>query len=157
MVLNPFAEKCYCGARGCWEVLASGTALDLHARQLAANPESRLGAMTRGRPELATSQLLFAAAAAGDATAREIIDAVATWWGLGLVNLASTVMPDVFVLSGGVVANFETVRARVREVLDQHSAMVPTNVPLSVAVLGDDAGAIGAAKSALDLLQPPPH
>lgn len=157
MVLNPFAEKCYCGARGCWEVLASGTALDRHAREMAKSPESLLWKMTDGNAEQATGELLFAAAAAGEDAARQVINEVATWWGLGLVNLASTTMPDVFVLSGGVVESFEVVRAKVRQVLDQHSAMIPTNVPIEAAVLGDDAGAIGAAKSALDLLQKLSH
>jgi glucokinase len=157
MVLNPFGEKCYCGAQGCWEVLASGTALERRASDLAANPASLLRKMAGAGSEGGNAELLFAAAAAGDSAALNVIEEVATWWGLGLVNLASTVMPDVFVLSGGVMGNFESARARVREVLDQHSTMIPTNVPLAVATLGDDAGAIGAAKSALDLLQGPSH
>ncbi len=157
MVLNPFAEQCYCGAHGCWEVLASGTALDRHARELAAGGGGLLRELAGGQPELATGEHLFAAAMAGDNAARDIIDSIATWWGLGLVNLASTAMPDMFVLSGGVIGNFEFARARVVDVLERHSAMIPTRVPIEIAILGDDAGAIGAAKSALDLIGAPPH
>ena len=156
MVLDPFGEACYCGAHGCWEVLASGSALDRYARALAESGDSQLGKLTNRRPELANSALLFSSAAAGDAAAQRAIDVVAGWWGLGLVNLASTLMPDLFVLSGGVMEHFESVRATVESVLKRHSTMVPANVPLAVATLGEDAGAVGAAKLALDLTSPSP-
>lgn len=152
MVLNPSGELCYCGARGCWEVLASGSALDRHARALAA--DGGLAGLL-DNAALADSTVLFRAAAAGDAAARQAIESVARWWGLGLVNLASTVMPDLFVLSGGVMEHFDVVRPTIEGVLKQHAIMVPTDVPLAVAALGDDAGAVGAAKLALDLLRPP--
>jgi len=154
MVLNPSGEKCYCGARGCWEVLSSGTALDKRAIALAERGEGMLKAMVNGDPSLTTSALLFAAAAAGDAEAQSVIDDMATWLGLGLVNLASTTMPDIFVLSGGVMAHFGAIHPQIRLVLKQHSAMIPTNVPVVAAILGDEAGALGAAKLALDLIGP---
>ncbi|WDR02399.1 ROK family protein [Devosia algicola] len=152
MALNPAGPECYCGARGCWEVLGSGTALGRHARALAKHEDGTLRAMANGDPEQATSALLFAAAAAGDNAARAVIDNVANWLGLGLVNLASTVMPDVFVLSGGVMEHFETIHPRIEQVLRQHSVMIPTAIPVVVAALDDEAGAVGAAKMALDLI-----
>ena len=152
MVLNPSGEKCYCGARGCWEVLSSGTALDKKAVALVERGEGMLKAMVKGDPSLATSALLFAAAAAGDVQAQSVIDEMATWLGLGLVNLASTIMPDLFVLSGGVIGHFGAIQPEIQRVLKQHSAMIPTDVPVVAAMLGEEAGALGAAKLALDVI-----
>lgn len=98
--------------------------------QAAAGGGGLLRELAGGQPELATGEHLFAAAMAGDNAARDIIDSIATWWGLGLVNLASTAMPDMFVLSGGVIGDFEFARARVVDVLERHSAIIPTRVPV---------------------------
>ncbi len=155
MVLNPLGEKCYCGAHGCWEVLASGTALDRRARELARSGSEALALNADEGPERAGSAHLFAAAAAGDAAARQAIDEVARWLGLGLVNLASALTPDIFVLCGGVMQHFDALRPTMETVLRRHSGMVPTNIPLAVAIMGDDAGAVGAAKLALDLTRNP--
>jgi len=157
MVLDPAGAQCYCGARGCWEVLASGTALGLHAKELARDTDGILRALANGDPDQATSALLFAAAAAGDGAAQAVVDATANWLGLGLVNLASTVMPELFVFSGGVMEHFESIHPQIRKVMLRHSVMIPTDVPVVVAALNDEAGAVGAAKMALDLLgQPAP-
>lgn len=48
--------------------------------------------------------------------------------------------------------HFELVQRQIREVMGRHAALIPTDVPLAAASLGDDAGSVGAAKLALDLL-----
>lgn len=153
MALNPAGPTCYCGANGCLEILASGTALGVRARDLARNGNAALLNLGDGNPEAATSSSLFLAAKAGDSASLAAIYEMADWLGLALVNLASTFMPDAFVLSGGVVDGFELFQPRIRDLLCQHSIMKPTGVPVLPATLGDDAGAIGAAKEALDLAE----
>lgn len=154
MVLDPRGPQCYCGAKGCWEVLGSGTSLGKRAIDLAQLPQGLLREMAGSTPEAATASHLFLAARAGDSAAVEAVDDFATWLGLGLVNLAATTTPDVFVLSGGVMAHFDLIRQKVLSVLAQHATMIPTEIPVVEATLGDDAGAVGAAKLALELVGP---
>jgi glucokinase len=152
MVLDPSGPECYCGARGCWESLASGTALGRAARERAWSDDGLLRRLSDGDPDKIDARLLFQAAAAGDRAAAEVVDAAARHIGLGLVNLASTVMPDVFVLAGGVAAHLPVLSPVITDVLRRHAVMIPTEVPVVPAELGDDAGPIGAARLALELL-----
>ena len=150
MILDPNGPECYCGARGCWEVMASGTALQRGAKLIAAEKNSPLLAKADDDIERVDNSLLFAAAAAGHKSALDVIDAAAKSIGQGLVNLASAVTPDLFVLSGGVMEHFEHFRPRVNSMMRQHAKMIPTDIPVLSASLGDDAGAVGAAKQARD-------
>ncbi|HEV7252497.1 MAG TPA: ROK family protein [Mesorhizobium sp.] len=150
MVLNPAGPPCYCGANGCWEVLASGTALGREAKSRLWNEAGVLRRLAGGVPDRVDSRLLFEAAAEGDEPARALIDECADWIGLGLVNLGSTFMPDRFVMAGGLARHLETLRHRIEAVLQRHSVMVPYDRPLAAASLGEGAGPVGAARLALD-------
>ena len=70
----------------------------------------------------------------------------------GLVNLASVLTPDVFVIAGGVSAHLPRLAGGIADVLAGHRTMIPTDVPVVAARLGEDAGPIGAARLALDAL-----
>lgn len=154
MVLDPAGPACYCGANGCWEVLASGTAIGRRAR--AAWAESGLlRQLAEGDRERVDAGMVFAAAAQGDAAAAALVEDAARWIGLGLVNLAATVTPDVFILAGGVARQLEALRPRIEAVLRRQVVMIPTDIPLVQAALGDDAGAIGAARLAMGLVDRP--
>lgn len=126
-ILDPAGPPCYCGARGCWEVLASGRAL------------SRLAGGVDGAT-------VAAAARAGDAVALGQIDEIGRWLGLGLVNLTAFFMPDVVLFSGSVTANFDLMEGAIRTQMDAHRRLVPTpTVTWAVAGRPDDAGVLGAA------------
>jgi glucokinase len=152
MVLNPGGPACYCGAHGCWESLASGTAIGRAAREVDWRRDGELWRLTAGELERIDARLVFQAAAAGDVQARALVAEMAQWIGLGLVNLASTLMPDVFILAGGVARHLGAMRPAIEAVLHRQAVMVPTDVPVVSAELGDDAGPIGAAKLAIDNL-----
>jgi glucokinase len=75
IVLEPGGPRCACGLDGCFEALAAGSAIARAARD----------AIATGRPtSLAavadpTAEDVFAAAAAGDATASGIVERATTW------------------------------------------------------------------------------
>ena len=72
--LSPEAEPCTCGKRGCAEQYASARALGRQARRaLEAQPERP--SLLRQAEEL-SARTVFAAAAQGDALARELLDRV---------------------------------------------------------------------------------
>ncbi|GIW09363.1 MAG: hypothetical protein KatS3mg061_0420 [Dehalococcoidia bacterium] len=90
-VILPDGPPCGCGGRGCLEVLASGTAIVRRA-QAAGLPADRLA------EEGAAA--VFAAAAAGDPRAQEVIAGATRALGLGVVNLLHVFDPALVVLGG---------------------------------------------------------
>ncbi len=98
MVVDGSGPRCSCGLRGCWEAVASGTALDRAARALAeADPRRALASV-----ETATGRDLAEAAARGNRDAAAGIDRVGVAFGRGLAALATILDPDLIVVGGGV-------------------------------------------------------
>ena len=131
MSMDPDGERCPCGAIGCWEVAASGRALDSGAAGLG----------------LADGAALMAAAAGGDAAAGRVVGEVAAAFGRGLGNLVAILDPDVIVVGGGVVAAGEAFLSPARRTLaaavSGGSHRRPT--PVVAARFGPAAGIVGAA------------
>jgi glucokinase len=139
-VLDPQGPRCYCGARGCWEVLAAGPAMARTALALGTE-----GAPAEIHDHDAISDAVISAALTHDSAATRVMDRIAQWVGLGLVNLIAFFMPDTVVLGGGVGARcFELMAPTIEATLARHKSMVPTDVSLRIARTGDDAGLLGA-------------
>lgn len=136
--VEPGGHVCGCGRRGCWETVASGSALNRLGRE-------RLG------PD-ADGHAVVAAAREGDATAVSILDEVGTRLGDGLAGLVNTLDPALVVVGGGAAAGagdllLEPAR-RAAEAGIEGFAHRPA-VPIVPAALGADGAAIGAAVWAL--------
>jgi glucokinase len=150
MILDPSGPECYCGAKGCWESLASGTAIGAYAREKAASHPTLMMELAGGDPERIDAALVAQAARRGDALAVEIINRAADYIALGLVNLIVLFLPDGIVLTGGVMRSFDLMEARIRSVIARYNIMSPVDkVAISLASLGQQAGMIGAARAAM--------
>ncbi|GIO85204.1 glucokinase [Paenibacillus faecis] len=131
--IDPAAGTCVCGQRGCWEHIASGTAVARQASELL------------GRP--VTSKEAFDLAASGtEPRISALIDQVFRYIGIGCVTLINTLDPELLVIGGGVsqvgAPLFDAVKAYVaRHALNPSGRQTPV-VP---AALHQDAGLIGAA------------
>lgn len=145
-LLDPRGPVCYCGARGCWEVLAAGPAIARTAL------ERNTATLLRGiAPEDhdAVADAVITAALAGDPVATQVIDRIAHWVGRGLVNLVAFFTPDTVVLGGGVGTRcFSLMAPTIAAALEQHRSLVPTDINLRSAETGDNAGLLGAALEA---------
>ena len=150
-LLDPSGPPCYCGATGCWESLASGTALGAQAKATLWPESPTLRDLAGGDRERVNARMVFAAEMAGDRLATGLLDSYAGWLGLGLVNLAAFFMPDTVIISGGMASRFDRLRPIIQSILERHSVMVPQGFSLTVSRLGDDAGMYGAAYCALQL------
>ena len=128
MIVERDGIACPCGLRGCWERYASGSAL---------------GDPATGR----TGEQIVAAARTGDATAIARIEEFAGWVAIGLASLVNLCDPSVVVLGGGVIGSRDTVMPSVRTKFGEalYSAEARPHRRLEAAVLGERAGAIGAA------------
>jgi glucokinase len=151
LVVVPDGRPCPCGKRGCLERYCSGTALGTGADELVTASEdfSTLRASwERGLP--LTGREVADAAAAGDGLARRVIADFASWLGRGLALVADVFDPDVVVVGGEVSASAalfleDAVRTYGEQVTGAGHRRLAEVRP---AVLGGDAGMIGAALDA---------
>lgn len=147
-VIEPGGRTCPCGNRGCFETVAAGPAIVARAvAGWAAHGDDRL----RDRiPAHDGAEAVFAAAAAGDDVAAEVIESTgrAIAWGIYLLALAYDV--ERIVIGGGVSHAGEPFMAPVRRALDRYRVVSPLAAeilsPDLVQLLppGADAGAWGA-------------
>jgi glucokinase len=130
--------RCYCGARGCWESLASGTAIAAHARATAP-------ADYPGREALTTEDLC-ARARRGDTFAQRAVERAGHYLGVGVANLITLYAPDAIVLSGNVMESADLFMPLIREVVRGSCGLVPASqIKLTTATLGNAAPLVGAA------------
>lgn len=150
MILDSSGPECYCGAKGCWESLASGTAIGAYAREQATSIPTLMTKLAEGDIQRIDAAIVAQAARRGDPLAIEIINRSADYIGLGLVNLIALFLPECIVLTGGVMRSFDLMEARIRLVIGRHNVMAPADrVALLMASLGQQAGMIGAARAAM--------
>lgn len=129
VLVQPDGPECYCGTRGCWESLASGTAIAAAGKAF-------------GFPD---SRAVFTAAAQ-DANAAAIIQrgvnatATATW------TLLHTCLPQRIVLGGGIGEDhFDRFAIAMREQIARATQAPKFGIEIVKASRGNDAGVVGAA------------
>lgn len=141
-------EPCTCGRRGCVEAYASATALIRDAKRAAiADKKSLMNRMCGGKIENMNGKIPFDAALEGDQAAREVVENYYTYLAEAIANYVNIFRPDVVLLSGGICNQGSRLTKPVEEHLSflcfgGDRAFVP---PVRCAVLGNDAGIIGAA------------
>ena len=128
MVVDRQGPRCVCGRNGCWELLASGTAL----------------AHIAGRP----GEEVTADALAGDAAALRTLGVIADNIAVGLTDLVLLLDPGCIVLGGGVLDPPDVLLPLIAQSFERSlgEAQGHRPVPLVVAAKhGARSGAIGAA------------
>ena len=148
MMIDPDGPPCPCGKRGCWERYASGSAIALEAKRLVVY-EGRLGAVVAAAGSVVdiTAEHIVAAAIDGDADAAYVLAHFARWMAVGLGSLTMAFDPAMFIIGGGLSRAAPVYEDVLREQFAEAvyaSDLRPLPV-LSFAVLGERAGAVGAA------------
>jgi glucokinase len=147
MSIDPQGPFCGCGQRGCWERLASGTALGRMAQEAVMGVTgSLILALAGGDSHRVSGRHVTEAASQGDELAIELIRRMGMDLGRGLVNLANIFDPDLFVIGGGLVSVGEPLLAPAREELGRNleGASHRPEIPVVPAELGEKAGVVGA-------------
>jgi glucokinase len=155
IVVEPDGPPCGCGNRGCWEQVASGNAIGrLGREEVAEHPGSVLARLAGGDPQAVTGKLVTQAAQGGDPVATRILSEVGRRLGVGLAGLVNVLDPQVVVVGGGAAVAgdllLEPTRAAFLDAVEAPDRR--PSVPIVVAQLGTDAGAVGAAALALEEL-----
>ncbi|ESZ39259.1 MULTISPECIES: ROK family protein [unclassified Mesorhizobium] len=144
MTITGEGDRCFCGAIGCFEAVASGTALGRRATRLTAPGDGSLLRRLSYDGDVSARHVVEAAKA-GDANALDLIEAEAQWLGIGFTNLLHLYSPDLIVMGGGLSNGFDLLAPSIRAVIQQRAMPAYRDVPIVQAELGDRAGLIGAA------------
>ncbi len=153
MVIDLNGPRCQgnCPNHGCFEAMASGTALAREARRIASErPDTELGrALVDGR-EL-EGPLVTELAHDGDPAALAVLELIGERLGVALANYVNIFNPELIVVGGGVMRAGEMLLAPARAEMLRR-ALPPSRdvVRVVAAEFGHEAGMVGAAALALD-------
>ena len=148
LVLNrEETEQCGCGKRGCVEQYCSATGIVRMAYKHLASTDAFSSLRIL---EAITCKDIFDAGKAGDAVALEILDKYYSLLGEFLANLCCVVNPEAIVLGGGVSKAGQVLLDGVKPYFEKWVFHAASQTRFALASLGNDAGAYGAFKLALD-------
>jgi glucokinase len=147
---------CGCGRRGCLEAYASATGVIGRVRDaLSTTQEStKLRDLLHDEDgaEISAKEI-FDAADAGDVLALRIVDETAFYLALGACAMIATVDPAMITFGGGMIAAGEPFLKKIKQYVAQYGLSYPASqVEIRYARLGSDAGFIGAAACARQLV-----
>lgn len=151
MTIDDDGPPCNCGNRGCWETLASGTAMAREARkQIKEGARTSILGYAEGDVEKVTAQVIHNAAKEGDSLAKELITRTGYYVGVGLANLVNIFNPELIVIGGGLSNIGDMLLEPAYEVAGERAFKESyRTVRFALAKLGRDSGVLGAAAFAL--------
>ena len=148
MVLQVNGPKCGCGNRGCFEALASRTALFKKINSaVKAGQETILTQMLGADLEDLRSGHLRKAIRRGDKFVNRIVEEAAEYTGIAVANLINIFNPEVVVLGGGIIEALEDemMSIIVKTAMEYALAGTTKGIQIIASRLGDDAGITGGA------------
>jgi glucokinase len=148
MVIDINGPKCGCGNKGCFEALASRTAIFQRIKAgIKEGEKTLLTEMLGDGLEDLRSGDLRKACRRGDKFVGKIIEQTAEYIGLGCANLINILGPEVVVLGGGVMEALADEMMTVITKTTKEHAMPGTmkGIEIIASKLGDSAGITGAA------------
>ena len=147
MIVDPRGLICACGKQGCWEAYASAAGLKNLAIDRAKNGRlQQINDKVQGDLNEIASEDITQAARRGDIQSVELIDDFAYWIALGLTNCAALLDPELIIIGGGLVAEWDLLGDRIRHSFDELllASTQRNRIPIKPAENGKAAGAIGA-------------
>ena len=152
MVLDIKGPLCGCGSYGCYEALASRTAIYNKVKNAVENGKQTVlveddsKTLTKIR-----SGKLRRAVEAGDKLAIKVVDETCFYSGVAIANLCNLLNPEVIVMGGGMVEQMgEYMLPKIKVAAFDRIMLGAREVRIIATKLGDDAGITGAAALAYD-------
>jgi glucokinase len=126
MIIDINGPQCKCGARGCLEALASGSAIEKIAGT--------------GASEVTK------AASAGEDKAKEILTSIGKKLGIGIANILNILDPELIIVGGKVSqAGALILNPAIQVAMTQALAYGSRKTSIKISTLGDEAGILGTA------------
>jgi len=148
MVIDVDGPKCTCGNKGCFEALASRTAIFRRIKDAVKDGQKTVLTDMLG-PDLdgLRSGDLRKALKRGDKLVEQIIEDAAFYTGLAVSNLVNLFNPELVVIGGGVMEQLadEMLPVIIETAKDCAFAGTTRDLEIVASKLGDDAGIIGGA------------
>ena len=150
VTIQATGPRCGCGNHGCLEALASGTAIQRRAREVASErPDSALGRLAIDRKVLGED--VTELAQGGDEAAISVLEETGVWLGIGLAGFVNIFNPEVIAVGGGAARAGELILEPARrEVYLRARSPSRDLVKIQEATLGARSGVLGAAALARD-------
>src|SRR6266436_1915008 len=140
--------RCGCGKRGCIEALCSGPAIAQRARARLAESStpSRWRELTESKFERLSAEDVAKAFHAGDAIAKDVLEATADLLTVWMGNMIDLLEPEVIIFGGGIAQLMSDFFPRMQLELPKWSINARCcEIPSLLAKYGSDAGIAGAA------------
>ncbi len=152
MTIDINGPRCSCGNIGCWETLASGTALAREAvKQIKAGTQTSILNFADGELQKVSAQRVFLAAQEGDPLANELISQTAYYLGVGLVSIVNIFNPQLILIGGGLSRMGRLLLEPASKVVRDRAYELPVAaVRIELARLGADAEALGGVALVLE-------
>ncbi len=139
--IYPEGRSCGCGNRGCLEQYASAQGIIKSAGEKMSSNDYQKPITARGVFELAQK---------GDDLAKDILSGVGSSLGIAITDLVNILNVRLFIIGGGVAGAWDYFIGDLKEeILTRAYKVTGENVRIEKAVLGDEAGMIGAALLAM--------
>lgn len=141
-------EMCTCGRRGCLEAYASATGLIRQTKAaMNAHTDSKMWELCGGDLEKVSGRTAFDAMRAGDPIGTGVAKQYMNYVACGIVNVINSFQPEIVCLGGGISKEGETLLAPIRAYAEaeRYTRNSAKQTQIKTAVLGNDAGIIGAA------------
>lgn len=167
ITVYPDGHICGCSNNGCLEQYASATAITRMANEaIKAGGANGLRALRDAHPAEFNSKTIYLAAVQGDRDAQEVFNKVGVALGIALADIINAFNPHMFVLGGGAASAWDAFSPSMYAELLKRCFVYRATVPkqggsmanpsktiITRALLGGDAGLIGAAKLPLQRAQ----
>lgn len=148
MVLEVGGPKCGCGNKGCFEALASRTAMFRRIQSAVKDGQKTVLTDMLG-PDLGDMRSgdLRKAIKRGDKFVEKVVEDAAEYTGIAVANIINLINPEVIVLGGGVMDALEDEMLAIVIETAHDCAMQGTDKGIEIVAtkLGDDAGITGGA------------
>lgn len=141
-------EQCNCGRKGCWERYASATALISQTKaKMQECPDSKMWKIANGSLDNVNGRTAFNAMYDGDEAGKQVVDQYIKYVAIGVTNIVNIFQPEVICIGGGISNEGDNLLNPIREFVAKecYTKYAKKQTKVCKAVLGNDAGIIGAA------------
>ena len=151
MVIDLDGPPCPCGGKGHLEAYLGRPAIAAKGKEAARSFRgNKITAAAGGDVDKITAEAVVIAANTGDPVAKEILLDAGEILGRGLVGLVNMLNPRLICVGGGIGEACDFLVERATEVMQAEALAGRRDVKVVQAVLGNDAGILGAAALAFD-------
>jgi len=151
IVVDLDGPPCPCGGTGHLESYLGRPVIAAKGREAAATYRgSAILKQAKGDSNAITAEAVLRAAVAGDAAAREILLDCGVVLGRAMVGIVNVFNPQLILIGGGIGESADFMVERAAEVMRGEALAGRRDVQVAQAVLGNDAGILGAAALSFD-------